>query len=175
MGHLKQVHESEGASVTCPVNECDALYSKVNSLCSHVYRKHRGSTVSRPFVPGASRSENDFELATDFNFPIPSSIVHDVNQLVHRDAAEQKKKSALFLLQLKEERMITQAAINDVVSGCREVFYYTMNRFKAGIDLRLARSGIEPEVIMDVFQIPSKDWKLRICRINSFLKIYVVL
>jgi hypothetical protein len=63
--------------------------------------------------------------------------------LLCRDSYEQKKKSALFLMQLKEERLISQAAINDVVTGCKEVFAHTISHLKAGISEKLSQSGID--------------------------------
>ena len=49
------------------------------------------------------------------DFSIPSSITHDVNQL-----------------------------LNNVVSGCRGVFKHTVNHIKAGVNQKLAQSGIDP-------------------------------
>lgn len=39
--------------------------------------------------------------------------------------------------------MLTQAAINDVVTGCREVFEHTVCRLRAGVGLKLSQSGID--------------------------------
>ena len=66
---------------------------------------------------------------------LPESVSHDVDQLQHRDKYKQKKKSILFLLQLKEERMLAQSPLNDVVASCEEVFKHTVGRLKAGVSL----------------------------------------
>lgn len=44
-------------------------------------------------------------------------------------------------MHLKEERMIGQAGIEDVVSGCKEVFEYTVGHLKAAISHKLSDSG----------------------------------
>lgn len=54
--------------------------------------------------------------------PISDELQHDIHQLLGIDSLEQQKKRSLFLLQLKEERLVLQAAINDVVKGCKAVF-----------------------------------------------------
>ena len=70
-------------------------------------------------------------------------VSHEINQLLHRDTQEQMKKSCLFLMQLKEERLLTQAAVNDVVSGCQEVFQHTLGHLRAGVSQKLSQSGID--------------------------------
>lgn len=157
MSHLRQVHSESDLkdSLPCLVGECGAIYSKVNSLCSHVYRKHKDSTLSSGSIciPCGDNSTVQESISSDIlsDLSLPNSLTHDINQLLHRDVHEQKKKSALYLLQLKEERMLTQAAINDVVTGCREVFEHTVCRLRAGVSLKLSQSGIDSTDITSIF------------------------
>lgn len=72
---------------------------------------------------------------------------HEVNQLLGTDSFEQKKKSMLFLMHLKEERLMSQSAINDVVSGMKEVFEHSLGRLKAGVSRKLSKIGIDMEGI----------------------------
>ena len=149
MSHLCQVHRSEvNISVSCPVDECNALYSNVNSLCSHVYRTHndflscsvKNTTTRQVLVDDSTEaSSSDFI----FDLSLPPSVTHDVNQLLHKDFFEQQKKSVLFLMQLKEERFLTQSAVNDVVLGCTEVFEHTLSRVRAGVSAKLSQAGID--------------------------------
>lgn len=148
--HLRQVHLTESnISLSCPVGECSAVYSKVNSLYSHVYRKHNGLlsassvTTDNSGMNSIARQDQPTSSALMLDLSLPESLSYDVDRLLHRDAHEQKKKSILFLMQLKEERFLTQAAINDVVGGCKEVFAHTLCRIKAGISEKLSRSGID--------------------------------
>lgn len=150
MSHVRLVHVSDSSvSLSCPVEGCDASYSKVNSICSHIYRKHRditrSSSESKDTVPSGDPGVQ--EAASSgilMDLSLPPSLGHDVDKLLSRDANEQKKKSCLFLLQLKEERLLTQAAINDVVVGCREVFEHKVGRLKAGVSQTLAHFGVDP-------------------------------
>ena len=155
MSHLRNVHQSETEiSVSCPMHECSAVYSKVNSLCSHVYRKHKAllsipvgsSTTASP----SGRVDNPFEAnVSDFVDDIffPDSLSHDIHQLLHRDAYELKKKSILFLMQLKEEQLLTQTAVNVVVSGYKNMFEYTLGQLKAGVSRKLSVAGIDSKDI----------------------------
>ena len=109
----------------------------------HVYRKHKAllsipvgsSTTASP----SGRVDNPFEAnVSDFVDDIffPDSLSHDIHQLLHRDAYELKKKSILFLMQLKEEQQLTQTAVNVVVSGYKNMFEYTLRQLKAGVSRR---------------------------------------
>ena len=157
MSHLRQVHCSQDVStVLCPVYECNASYSSVSSLCSHVYHKHRNDITTVPPSTSSSRQQVvicDTQPDVTFDFSIPDSISHDVHQLLHRDGLEQKKKSSLFLLQLKEERLLTQVSVNDVVTGFREVFNHTVSHLKAGVSQKLAQSGIDPASIDGLYNV----------------------
>ena len=155
MSHLCQVHRSEKSKVkfSCPVSRCSAVYSKVNSLCSHVYRIHRDDLRSTSSVIPAAREQEPSLLDGSSDFSLPSSVSHDVDQLLHRDVHEQKKRSSLFLLHLREERLLTQVAINDVLAGCRELFNHTVCRLQAGVSQKLALSGIDMNDISGLDQV----------------------
>lgn len=154
MSHLRQVHSSElNVSISCPVDECSLVYSKVNSLCSHIYRHHKSkdlhthsssvlldSSTSSTTITQYPDGEHSLGSLTESNLLLVS---HEVNQLLHRDMHEQMKKSCLFLMQLKEERLLTQAAVNDVVSGCKEVFEHTLGHLRAGVSQKISQSGID--------------------------------
>ena len=111
MSHLRQVHQLlDHFAVSCPVNGCGAMYSNVNSMCSHINRKHRNllcsheagrTTTTANIVQESSLYTNLTEYS--FDPSITESLNHDISQLLHTDEFEQKKKSILFLMHLKEE------------------------------------------------------------------------
>ena len=47
-------------------------------------------------------------------------------------------------MHLKEERMLTQAALNDVILGSKEVFEHTVGHLRAAVSYKLTQSGIDP-------------------------------
>ena len=142
---MRLVHQFDsGISLSCPVYGCSAVYSKVNSIGSHVYRQHKDATGgSCEVLHRAEPAQESTSSGILMDLSIPPSLSHDIHQLLHTDVHEQKKKSCLFLLQMKEERLLTQAAVNDVVIGCREVFEHTISRIRAGVSQKLAQCGID--------------------------------
>ena len=153
MSHIRSVHVNDQFELSCPVGECSLIYSNVNSMCSHIYRKHSSSSRSRdvpgPSVPPEVAQPTGFSSDVMMDLSLPESVSHDVDQLQHRDEYKQKKESILFLLQLKEERMLTQSALNDV-AGCQEVFKHTVGRLKAGVSRLFARNGINSECVEEI-------------------------
>ena len=51
------------------------------------------------------------------------------------------------LRKLKEQRRISQVAIDDVVSGCISLFSHTVFRLQAGVRAKLAESGVDPSMV----------------------------
>lgn len=153
--HLRQVHRFDSdICMNCPVGDCNTTYKKVNSFCSHMYRQHREVACTRSSTPPNSchtqkessvfSDSGSVQLGDVINSPaVTEDLQHDIDQLLHTDHLEQQK-SSLFLLQLKEERVISQA---DVVRGCKEVFEHTIGRLKAGVKHKLSLSGIDPSEV----------------------------
>lgn len=154
MSHIRSVHVNDEFELSCPVGGCSSIYSNVNSMCSHIYQKHSSSSRSRdvpgPSVPPEVAQPTGFSSDVMMDLSLPESVSHDVDQLQHRDEYKQKKKSILFLLQLKEEQMLTQSALNDVVAGCQEVFKHTVGQLKAGVSRSFARNGINSECVEEI-------------------------
>ena len=71
------------------------------------------------------------------------------------NSEKQRRASALFLIKLKEQRRVSQVAVDDVVSGFEGLLQQTVSRAKAGIRAKLAQQGIDPTNVQgleDVFQ-----------------------
>ena len=61
------------------------------------------------------------------------------------DSSEkQHRASAFFLIKLKEQRRMSQVAVDDVVPGFEGLLQLTVSRVKAGIRAKLAQQGIDP-------------------------------
>lgn len=48
---------------------------------------------------------------------------------------------------MKEQRRISQVAIDDIVDGCRSLFSQTIARVQAGVNAKLAESGVDLDSI----------------------------
>ena len=78
------------------------------------------------------------------------------------DEHEQKKKSAMFLLQLKEKRCLSQVAIDDIVLASKDLFQHRVGRVRAAVHECISRADIDPS------DIPGLNENLRI-----HLKIFI--
>ncbi len=70
------------------------------------------------------------------------------------DASNTSRTSALFLLQLKEGKGLSQTAVNTVVEGCERLLDESLQRVRKGVIDKLQKaelSNIIPE-IEEVFQ-----------------------
>lgn len=67
--------------------------------------------------------------------------------MLGRDTKVAQKSSSLFLLKLKEQRRISQIAIDDIVDGSRLLFCDTIKRVQANVKAKLAESGVDPDAI----------------------------
>lgn len=156
MSHLCQVHSNEDdLSLKCPFHDCPAVYSYVNSLCSHIYRKHQergtgqASGASSSFIPLISSNESaPLQSSVDNVGAMEESIMEELS--LHKivdSSLERKRKSCLFLMQLKEERMLTQVAIDDVVGGCKDLVSHALHSVRSQV------SRVPPQNATEIYDI----------------------
>ncbi|ORU90786.1 MAG: hypothetical protein A6F71_07495 [Cycloclasticus sp. symbiont of Poecilosclerida sp. M] len=69
----------------------------------------------------------------------------DLDYLLDFDAEKLQHSSALYLLKLKEQRCVSQVAIDDIVEGSRVLFLQLIDRVKAGMRAKLAEAGLDYE------------------------------
>ena len=160
ISHLRLVHsQDEEFVVTCGINGCTGNYRKCSSFLSHVYRHHRTViTNSSPIVHHPLTQEMDFENAgsapvdnscdpsvVDGDSHSSSLLNHTLHQILGIDKIEQQKRSALFILHLKEVKGLSETAIQTVVSGFEDMLQYTVRRIEAGVYERLSQNAILPQ------------------------------
>ena len=67
---------------------------------------------------------------------------------------QQRRRSALFLLKLKEQKRITQVTIDDIVTGVEDILQEAVIRAEVGVRAKLAENGIDASSVCgleDVF------------------------
>lgn len=91
---------------------------------------------------------------TDFDIPDEScertDLQHSIDQIMGTDHEEQQKKSALFILNLKEVRGLSESAVSHVVKEAQKVFRHTIGQMRAGVYEHIANSNIDPNDITDL-------------------------
>lgn len=151
MSHLRSVHgQDEDFFIVCGINECSASYKKCSSFASHVYRQHRealtdGTKQIREGEVG-SLSSDDPEPIVGVNEQ-SDTLRHTVDQLLEIDDVRQKEKAALYILNLKDVRGLSESAVQHVVKQTQAIFKHTLGRIQAGVDEHLSRNGIDVEAL----------------------------
>ena len=84
------------------------------------------------------------------------NLSQSVHQLLSTDEHEQKKKSAMFLLQLKEKRCLSQVAIDDIVLASKDLFQHSVGRVRAAVHECISRADIDPSDIPGLNEVYSK-------------------
>ena len=152
LSHLRSVHnEDDEFNITCGINDCVNTYTRCASFVSHVYRQHReifASALRRDHEScGSSFSVQDGKE----NIAIEEfELQHAVNR-----SRRTTKKGALFLLNLKEVRHLSESSIEHIV-GETQIFKHTIGHIQAGVNDCIARSGGDPMGIPNLTQFFSK-------------------
>ena len=176
VSHLRSVHEDDtGVSITCGINGCTNWYDNTRSFASHAYRQHKESVVQSSSTSRQRRDDSEpfdfpsFDENADVDYYADGSersdLQHTVDQIMGTDHEEQKRKMALFMLNLKEIRCLSESAVQHVSKETEKVFRHTMGRVRAGVNECIARSGHNLDDIPNLNQVlsdvqhPFKDLK----------------
>ena len=166
VSHLRLVHCNDSEfTVTCGINGCVKIYKKCSSFLSHVYRCHRETIIQNKTVKDSTVAIDESLLAFDYTrvniqhdfsaiglFDCTSAsgssslLQHTVHQLLGIDELEQKKKSALFILHLKEIKSLSETAVQTVISGCKDMLIHGVKRIQARVYDQLTEHGVDPQV-----------------------------
>ena len=160
VSHLRLVHAKDPAfSIMCGVSGCREVFRAFSAFSSHIYRHHRKAIgvaqpdsspdrTESPAFPICSASDYEFETeaAAECDFPAGNTTISKSG-----DSGDVKDKAAKFLLGLREGRQISQAAITDVISGCKSLCQHTIMTIKGKVQDQLVEAGIELPGFSDIF------------------------
>ncbi len=74
-------------------------------------------------------ANSNFEIQEDDPY-----LQHAIDQLLQKDSSVQKKKAALYILNLKEIRSLSESAVEHVVAQTQSIFAHTLGRVQAGVN-----------------------------------------
>ncbi len=122
--HMGNHRYDPGLSIRCGINSCTETYKNFESFRSHVNRKHREALARTSHAQTVNadgdaqeHSDSDEHLAQDES---------DVEWDDQESNEEQKRLAALFLLKTREERKVTQTALNGIVQDFRGMWRDSM-------------------------------------------------
>ena len=78
----------------------------------------------------------------------------DIQCLLGNDQDSLRHSGALFILKMKEQRRMTQVAVDDIVEGYKSLFGSTVQCLKARVRAKLADEGLTSTLCDDVFEDP---------------------
>lgn len=161
VSHLRLVHSGDAEfDVTCTINGCKNRYQNCGTFVTHVYRRHRDvilQSKAKKTVPGTPTNQDSpvhphLECEPCGSLPVTAelqeesiSLMHTVNHILGIDELEQKKKSALFILYLKEIKCLSETAVQDIISSYKSMLEHSVLRIQAGVNERLHSHGINPD------------------------------
>ena len=175
VSHLRLVHSKDTAfSMMCGVDGCREVFRAFSAFNSHIYRHHRQaigvssnedeSTTQEEFCNESGSVLNSHEDTGEIEVPgIVNSGVLQSSGGISETApgateekawVSQREAAAKFVLALREGRQISQAAVADVMCGCKELCQQTSEALKDNVQHCLANVGIDLEQIpglSDVF------------------------
>ena len=136
VSHLRLVHSSDPSfHIMCGIDDCREVFRAFSAFNSHVYRHHRaalGISVEQSVLPSITAqpelSPHTYidELCNASAIPQPGPLPRGptigsshCSTSTATPTDDDIATAATFLLQLREGRQISQAAISDVITGCK--------------------------------------------------------
>ena len=117
-----------GLSIRCGINSCTEQYKNFESFRSHVYRKHREVLVSdsAPIETLVDSSLDRVDSETDGDGGEEDVEIEQRTQFND----DPKRSAALFLVKTREERKVTQTALNGIVQDFQGLWRDAMERLQ---------------------------------------------
>lgn len=138
VSHLVRVHKDDpGLHIVCDVPGCQSTFSKVYTYKSHVHRCHKNVDDIRPLGIGIEEMEIP-DTAND-NMEIVNNEVQNDDDI--------ERSNALYLMKLKESRLLTQTSLDSVVEGTTTIVQNTVQRLRKEVEEKLRENGQE---MMDI-------------------------
>ena len=181
ISHLRLVHSSDPSfDIMCGISDCREVFRAFAAFNSHVYRHHRSAlgldSDQSQSVEKVDESEcsSILEAATTSDVTLlvdneTAAVMDNAGTSTDREGAIQQvfatcadsilhtHTAAKLLLKLREGRQISQAAISDVINGCKTLCKQTADELKEGVRLSLASAGINIECVPGMSDVFAQD------------------
>ena len=134
--HMGNHRFDPGLSIPCGIDSCPEVYKNYESFRSHVYRKHREvlgpeSTQAEDRITGIRSQNGDTESADAHDV----ATVEEGGTMRTGEDYDPKRSVALFLLKTREERNVTQTALNGMVQDIQGLWKDAMETMKVSFNI----------------------------------------
>lgn len=164
VSHLRLVHSHDPSfRVSCDLGGCEGqVFRAFSAFNSHVYRRHRvalglekddvSSEVEHD--PGPSHASQvldehhfinpeDEELSDE----LPDTMFASGRVALDSDNLHYLKSNAEFLMTLSEGKMLSQVAVDSVITGCRSICEQVLSQVKQNVTSKLLDAQLDPSSI----------------------------
>ena len=128
--HMGTHRADPNLHIACGIDSCAATYKNLDSYKKHIYRRHR-EVLTFERVQDQSENVEDEDIFDPFTPPEAER-----ESITRPRGDEAKREAALFLLKTKEERKVTQRALDGIVRDLQGIWENSMD------GLRVSRSII---------------------------------
>ena len=193
IGHLRSVHKDDPSfSITCGLGRCPERFTRFAAYNTHIYRKHRGELG----LQGALAPATDPQPEITIQKSTESITVHETpeQEIGRQGCAEQDcmeddsgifdnstfddylaiethhdntESNAKMLLELSEGRKLSEVAIQDVISGCRNVCTQIQSQIKGTIFQKLSEHDVDSLIIDDVLESITDSYQDPFVKLSS--------
>ena len=131
--HIGVVHSWEpDFKIPCGINGCPKIYTSYRSYRKHIIQKHQELLVDE-----ISEDQNDTNSTTvlenDINNTTEGEEEYSNSNMDESGSPDPLRNKAAFLLKLKEERRVSQKAINGIVDDMNTLFEEELATLKTGV------------------------------------------
>ena len=145
--HIQLFHAHQpNFHIACGISGCERSFRKFHTFRKHISDCHRDER--NPTNSSQQVSAPELQEATEDD---SACHVHHAEELEHEDVRGAlfsiQESSALFLMGLKEERKLTQVALQGVIEGVTNLTQTRLSALHTEVCGALRAAGIEPSTV----------------------------
>ena len=150
--HIGVVHSWEpDFKISCGINGCPKVYASYRSYRKHIIKKHQELLVDE-FTVEQNGTNNITVVENDINNTMVVEECSDSN-IDESGSPDPLHNKAAFLLKLKEERRVSQKAINGIVDDMNTLFEEELAALKTEVTSCFASNQGTVETVRRVKEV----------------------
>lgn len=146
LGHL-HFHLSLCATVKCPYFECPKVYKNRKSLCSHLSRYHRLSTIPKQCQGGTSAKDNSEDYFVEDFTDTTDCLLNEVSPCIETENDFILQNLAQFCMRLEYHHLISEKVIQFIVEEMSHVYSHGLASLNKEFRRQMELQGIPSEKI----------------------------
>ena len=155
--HIELFHAHQpNFRITCGIGGCQRTFHNLQTFRNHV-SDHHSSDYNLTNQPVATSSDPHDGSDTTENHDCNWHTVHEDSVELSTTLSTIQTSSALFLLGLKEERKLTQTALQGVIEGVTTLSRSRLSALHAEVCSALNSAGVSPSSIPGLSELFDSD------------------